>query len=185
MAPMGLGIRAAVSLLWVARLSRMTTDPGSSSGIGTFSMQLSKASRSRAPEITRGVTVPSQDRPAIKVRLPHRRNGALPLSRSPPGLRPYSRVIPVSVPVSSSKISRRGCLRMAFCRRLRSCLAFRTSGLLRSRAIMPFFICVVMATFICVVMATQQRVDTACRALHVMDCQKGGPQFNQPAIQPE
>ena len=43
-APMGLGIRVAVSLLWVARLSRMTTDPGSSSGIGTFSMQLSKAS---------------------------------------------------------------------------------------------------------------------------------------------
>ena len=36
----------------------------------------------------------------------HRRNGALPLSRSPPGLRPYSRVIPVSVPVSSRKISR-------------------------------------------------------------------------------
>ena len=95
-APMGLSIRVAVSLLWVARLSRMTTDPGSSPGIGTFSMQLSRASRSRAPEITRGATVPSQDRPAIKVRLPHRRNGALPLSRSPPGLRPYSRVIPVS-----------------------------------------------------------------------------------------
>ena len=60
---------------------------------------------------------------------------------------------------------------MAFCRRLRSCLAFRTSGLLRSRAIMPFFICVAMAT--------QQCVDTACRAPHVMGCQKGGPQFNQ------
>ena len=101
-----LSIRVAVSLLWVARLSRMTTDPGSSSGIGTFSMQLSKASRSRAQEITHGATIPSQDRPAIKVRLPHRRNGALPLSRSPPGLRPYSRVIPVSVPVSSRKISR-------------------------------------------------------------------------------
>ena len=103
---MGLDIRVAVSLLWMARLSRMTTDPGSSSGIGTFSMQLSKASQSRAQEITRGATVPSQDRPAIKVRLPHRRNGALPLSRSPLGLRPYSRVIPVSVPVSSRKISR-------------------------------------------------------------------------------
>ena len=38
--------------------------------------------------------------------VPHRRNDALPLSRSPPGLRPYSRVIPVSVPVSSRKISR-------------------------------------------------------------------------------
>ena len=38
--------------------------------------------------------------------VPHRRNGALPLSRSPLGLRPYSRVIPVSVPVSSRKISR-------------------------------------------------------------------------------
>ena len=104
--PWALSIRVAVSLLWVARLSRMTTDPGSSSGIGTFSMQLSKASRSKAPEMTRGATIPSQDRPAIKVRLPHRRNGALPLSRSPPGLRPYSRVIPVSVPVSSRKISR-------------------------------------------------------------------------------
>ena len=104
--PWALSIRVAVSLLRVARLSRMTTDPGSSSGIGTFSMQLSKASRSRAPEITRGATVPSQDRPAIKVRLPHRRNGALPLSRSPRRLRPYSRVIPVSVPVSSRKISR-------------------------------------------------------------------------------
>ena len=104
--PMGLDIRVAVSLLRVARLSRMTTDPGSSSGIRTFSMQLSKTSRSMAPEITRGATVPSQDRPVIKVRLPHRRNGALPLSRSPPRLRPYSRVIPVSVPVSSSKISR-------------------------------------------------------------------------------
>ena len=67
---MGLSIRVAVSLLWVARLSRMTTDPGSSSGIRTFSMQLSKASRSKAPEITRGATVLSQDRPAIKVRLP-------------------------------------------------------------------------------------------------------------------
>ena len=43
-APMGLDIRVAVSLLRMARLSRMTTDPGSSSGIGTFSMQLSKAS---------------------------------------------------------------------------------------------------------------------------------------------
>ena len=77
-APMGLSIRVAVSLLWVARLSRMTTDPGSSSGIGTFSMQLSKASRSRAPEITRGATIPSQDRPAIKVRFapPSRRRGA-------------------------------------------------------------------------------------------------------------
>ena len=60
---------------------------------------------------------------------------------------------------------------MAFCRRLRSCLAFRTSGLLRSRAIRPFLICVTMAT--------QERVDTACRAPHVMGCQKGGPQFNQ------
>ena len=40
-----------------------------------------------------------------------------------------------------------------------------------------FFICVAM--FICVTMATQQRVDTACRAPHVMGCQKGGPQFNQ------
>ena len=67
--PWALSIRVAVSLLWVARLSRMTTDPGSSSGIGTFSMQLSKASRSRAPEITRGATVPPQDRPAIKVRF--------------------------------------------------------------------------------------------------------------------
>ena len=106
-AAMGLlSLRVAVSLLWVARLSRMTTDPGSSSGIRTFSMQLSKASRSWAPEITRGATVPPQDRPAIKVRLPHRRNGALPLSRSPPRLRSYSRVIPVSVPVSSRKISR-------------------------------------------------------------------------------
>ena len=66
---------------------------------------------------------------------------------------------------------------MAFCRRLRSCLAFRTSGLRRSRAIRPFLICVAM--FICVTMATQQRVDTACRAPHVMDCQKGSPQFNQ------
>ena len=36
---------------------------------------------------------------------PHRRNGALPLSRSPRRLRPYSRVLPVSVPVSSRKIS--------------------------------------------------------------------------------
>ena len=69
-APMGLlSLRVAVSLLRVARLSRMTTDPGSGSGIGTFSMQLSKASRSWAPEITRGATVPSQDRPAIKVRV--------------------------------------------------------------------------------------------------------------------
>ena len=59
---------------------------------------------------------------------------------------------------------------MAFCRRLRSCLAFRTSGLLRSRAIRPFLY---------VTMATQQPVDTACRAPHVMGCQKGGPQFNQ------
>ena len=42
----------------------------------------------------------------IKVRLPHCRNGALPLSRSPRRLRLYSRVIPVSVPVSSRKISR-------------------------------------------------------------------------------
>ena len=59
---------------------------------------------------------------------------------------------------------------MAFCRRLRSCLAFRTSGLLRSRAIRHFLY---------VTMATQQRVDTACRAPHVMGCQKGGLQFNQ------
>ena len=43
-APMGLSLRVAVSLLWVARLSRMTTDPGSGSGIRTFSMQLSNAS---------------------------------------------------------------------------------------------------------------------------------------------
>ena len=59
---------------------------------------------------------------------------------------------------------------MAFCRRLRLCLAFRTAGLLRSRAIRPFLY---------VTMATQQRVDTACRAPHVMGCQKGGPQLDQ------
>ena len=65
---------------------------------------------------------------------------------------------------------------MAFCRRPRSCLAFRTSGLLRSPAIRPFLD---QAFFICVAMATQQPVDTACRAPHVMGCQKGGLQFNQ------
>ena len=44
-AAMGLlSLRVAVSLLWVARLSRMTTDLESSSGIRTFSMQVSKAS---------------------------------------------------------------------------------------------------------------------------------------------
>ena len=35
------------------------------------------------------------------------------------------------------------------------------------------------AFLICVAMATQQPVDTACRAPHVMGCQKGGLQFNQ------
>ena len=38
--------------------------------------------------------------------VPHRRNGALPLRRSPRRLHPYSRVILVLVPVSSRKISR-------------------------------------------------------------------------------
>ena len=44
--------RAALSLLCVARLSGMTPDPGSSSGIRTFSMQVSTAARCIAPEIT-------------------------------------------------------------------------------------------------------------------------------------
>jgi hypothetical protein len=60
-------------------LSRMTTEPGSSSGIRTFSTSVSNASRSMAPEITHGATIPSQDRPAIRVWLPHRRNGAAPV----------------------------------------------------------------------------------------------------------
>ena len=59
-------------------------------------------------------------------------------------------------------------------------------GLLSKAPVMPCFSNLWLAAlpgdqafFIYVAMATQQRVDTACRAPHVMGCQKGGPQFNQ------
>ena len=60
--------RAALSLLCVARLSGMTPDPGSSAGARTFPMDVSKAARCIAPEITQGATMPSHDSPAIRAR---------------------------------------------------------------------------------------------------------------------
>ena len=44
--------RATLSLLCVARLSGMTPDPGSGAGVRTFPMDVSKAARCIAPEIT-------------------------------------------------------------------------------------------------------------------------------------
>ena len=65
---------------------------------------------------------------------------------------------------------------MAFCRQLRSCLAFRTSGLLRSRAIRHFLICV--AIFIC------SHGDAAARRYRLSSTSCDGLPKGRPAIQP-
>ena len=48
------GRRAAAGLLWVDRLSRMTTVPGSRAGAGWVSIQVSNAGPLMAPVMTRG-----------------------------------------------------------------------------------------------------------------------------------
>lgn len=72
---------AAAAFLCVAKLSKMTTVPGSSSGTRTCVTYAADASPSIAPLMTHGAINSLAPRPAMKVCVPHDPNGAAIINR--------------------------------------------------------------------------------------------------------
>jgi len=94
--------------LWAPTLSRMTTSPGFSFGTRTCSRNASNTSASVPPSIViNALTLRMSRAPSIVVRVPRLR-GTPPGARSPRGALAWSRVIPMSLPASSTKTRRRG-----------------------------------------------------------------------------
>lgn len=94
-------VAAASAFLWVARLSQITTVPGSISGTSTSRTYAANAAPSMAPLITHGAINRLCANSAMKVCVPQAPNGADEVSLVPRMDRPHGRVMFIFTLVSS------------------------------------------------------------------------------------